>query len=314
MKNTKEIILNYLSSNICDLFKKVDTHFFNQIEEIRLRVNKPIIINIKNKEFTINKDGLNEKIFNGYVVQTKDLLKIVELMSGYSLYAYEEELSLGYLTLSGGHRVGLLGKAILEGDKIKTIKNISFINIRISHEIKGCSNKIIKYLLDPVVCHTLIISPPACGKTTLLRDIIKNISDGAYLKNITVGLVDERSEIAGCYLGIPQNDVGIRTDVLDACPKAQGMKILLRAMSPKVIAVDEIGSIKDINAIEEIINAGIKIIATIHGKNIEDIRSKLYLKDMINNKIFERYVVLTYNQKPGEIEAIFDKNYNKIFG
>ena len=243
---------------------------------------------------------LEDKIYKPTI---EDISQTIETMSDYSIYALEQELKNGFITLKGGFRVGITGKVIIEDNKIKTIRNISSINIRIAREIIGCSNHILKYINTPSIKSTIIISPPNCGKTTLLRDIIKNISDCKE----NVGLIDERSEIAGMYMGKIQLDVGKRTDILDRCPKSEGMLMLLRSMSPSVIAVDEIGSNDDIEAIEKIANSGIKIICTIHAYNIEDIKQKNNLKNILNKKIFERYIIL--NRKNGICNV--DKIYNE---
>lgn len=312
---TKNLLITYLGNELHNLFMTISESFFENIEEIRLRIGKPIIIYKQNKEYTITKDGkLSKNIFEGYCPLLTDLTKTIKLMSGYSLYAFDDEIKNGYITLQGGHRVGITGKVVMENNKIVTMKNINAINIRVSHQIKNCANSIIDYIIKPEIMHTMIISPPACGKTTLLRDIIRKISDGDSENFIgqTVGLVDERSEIAGCYMGIPQNDVGVRTDVLDGCPKSLGMLILLRSMSPKVIAVDEIGKENDINAIDDIINSGIKIICTVHGKNLQEISTKPILGDLLTRKIFQRYIVLSYNDVPGKVDGIFDKDFNII--
>ena len=216
------------------------------------------------------------------------------MISEYSLYAYEDEVRQGFITICGGHRVGLMGQAVMDNKSIKSVKHISFINIRIAHQIKGCANEVLPFVYDDDrVLHTLIISPPGGGKTTLLRDMVRCISDGnAFCKGMNVGVVDERSEIAACYMGVPQNDVGIRTDILDACPKAEGMLMMLRSMNPKVIAVDEIGGREDIDVISYIINCGCSILATVHGYSIDDIRTRPVLRKLVEEKAFERYIVL----------------------
>ena len=196
--------------------------------------------------------------------------------------------------------MGVAGKTVLEGDKIRSMKYISFLNVRLSHQVKGCGDGVLPFLYgsDGRLCHTLIISPPRCGKTTLLRDLIRQISDGVPGKypGCTVGVVDERSEIAGSYQGIPANDLGMRTDVLDCCPKAEGMMMLIRSMAPEVVAVDEIGSLEEIRAIDAVLHCGCKLLATIHGSSLTDVQRKPLLEKLVQEQVFERYVIL---QSPG---------------
>ncbi len=309
----KEIIINYMVDKLNYIFSFIPDEFFAEIEEIRIRAEKPIIIIHKGTEYFISNEGqLCNSINDSYIVNSSEIIKIMELISNYSLYAFDEELRNGYLTLPGGHRVGITGKVVQERNFVKTIKNINGLNIRISHEIKGCANKIISYIINRnEVNHTMIISPPACGKTTLLRDIVRQLSDGIYglINGQAISIADERSEIAGCYMGIPQNDVGIRTDVLDGCPKAEGMIMLLRSMSPKIIAVDEIGKEEDIHAINHIINAGIKLICTVHGSSIDEVIKKPILEDLVAKNIFKRFIVL---DKPGSIKGIYNERYENI--
>lgn len=239
----------------------------------------------------------------------------MEYISNYSLYAYEEEMKQGFITIQGGHRIGLAGKVIMEKDMIKSMKYISFINVRLSHQMKGCADGILPYMIEENnVKHTLIISPPRCGKTTLLRDMIRQLSNGTeYFKGVTVGVVDERSEIGACYMGVPQNELGVRTDILDCCPKAKGMLMLIRTMSPQVIAVDEIGSREDIEAIEYVINCGCKLIATVHGSSIEDIRTKPLLRELLQEHVFERYIILNNKRKVGMVTEIFDSQGTPLY-
>jgi stage III sporulation protein AA len=289
---------------------------FKKLQEIRLRIDKPLFLIYDNKEYFVSGQGeLKEKGTGCYIVSEQEIKETVEYMSNYSLYAFEEEVKQGFVTVQGGHRIGIAGKTVIEQNEVKNIKYITFINIRLAHEIKGCADFIMPYLIqDDVVCHTLIVSPPRCGKTTLLRDIVRQISNGERLKaGVTVGVVDERSEIGACYMGIPQNDLGMRTDVLDCCPKAKGMIMLVRSMSPGVIAVDEIGSREDIDAIRYIINCGCKLICTVHGSSMEEIRTKPLLGSLIREKIFKRYVVLNNLGKIGNISEIFDSQGNCIY-
>ncbi len=210
--------------------------------------------------------------------------------------------------------MGVTGKAIMEQDKVKNLQYISSVNIRVAHEVRGCADRVLPYITkDRRVCHTLIISPPCCGKTTLIRDLIRQVSDGnAYVKGCSVGVVDERSELGGCYLGVAQNELGMRTDILDGCPKAQGMLMLIRSMAPQVIAVDEVGSPEDIHALEYAMQCGCTLIASVHGRDMEEISEKPVLSELVRRKRFERYVVLENRKHPGEIRAVFDQRGSQL--
>ncbi|WP_461812429.1 stage III sporulation protein AA [Faecalimonas sp.] len=302
MKEQKRQILQVLGKKIRYVVEK-EQFDFSHLQEIRLRIGKPLTVLYKGREKLL------------ITVEPEDLRETVEYISDYSLYAYEDEMRQGFITIEGGHRVGMVGKVVLEEGKIKNLKYISSINIRIAHEVKGCANEIFRYITkERQIYHTLIISPPRCGKTTLLRDMIRQISDGnKWVKGVPVGVVDERSELGGCYMGIAQNDLGIRTDILDCCPKADGMLMLIRSMSPQVIAVDEIGEREEICAIEYALHCGCKMLATAHGVSMEEMKRKPFFEQIIKEKRFERYVVLGNEHHIGEIVGIYDENGKDIF-
>jgi len=311
----KEEILKVLSLNLRKIMSQTNLDF-EYLQEIRLRVNKPFIVIYNNKEYFISKESKCEKQKqNAYIVTLNELRETMEYISNYSLYAFEDEIRQGFITIQGGHRVGVAGKAITDGDKVKNLKHISFINIRLSHQVKGCATPILPYVLEEGnICHTMIISPPGGGKTTLLRDMIRQLSNGiSGVKGYSVGVVDERSEIGACYMGVPQNDLGMRTDILDCCPKAVGMMMLIRSMSPDIIAVDEIGTKEDMIALEYAINCGCKMIATVHGSSVEDILSKPLIGRLVKEKIFERFIILSAKKNVGYVEAICDSRGTVIF-
>ncbi len=315
--NTKDELLKIFSLKLRTVLGKLQINF-NNLQEIRLRMNAPLLIIYDNREYFISDEA---KIVNhpsqGIQISRNEIRETMEYISNYSLYAFEEEIRQGFITISGGHRIGLAGKIILEEDSIRGMKHISFINIRLAHQVKGCADPVLPYLVNEKgtgIYHTLLISPPRCGKTTLLRDIIRQLSDGSkYLKGMSVGVVDERSEIGACYMGIPQNELGIRTDILDCCPKARGMMMLIRSMSPQIIAVDEIGSKQDLEAIDHVIGCGCKLIATVHGCSIEDIRNKPILGELVQKGLFERYVILSNTTKIGHLEEIYDAAGKRLY-
>jgi len=285
-----------------------------KVEEIRLRANRPLMLNAHlNSDWFVELDGylsrqLNE---NTLIVKQHQIEETLELISQNSIYAYQEDIRNGYITIEGGHRVGITGKVVMDSNSIKSMKNISGLNIRVAKQIKGCSSSILKYIrtAQHSVYNTLIISPPQCGKTTILRDIVRCISDGDAInkyKGMKVVVIDERSEIAASDRGIPQNDVGLRTDVLDSCPKTIGMYMALRSMSPHVIITDEIGSSSDKDSIIEVMNAGIKIITTAHGYSISHIKNKTEILGLIDRGVFERFVILSAKNGPGTLEEVVD--------
>lgn len=269
-----------------------------EVQEIRIKIGKPIIIVL----------SFQEKILD-YIATKDDLRYMISKISNYSLYAFEEEIKQGYITLKGGHRVGLAGECVISKGEVRTIKNISSLNIRICKEIVGASNKVMRLITENNrVYNTLIVSPPKCGKTTILRDISRNLSNGMYqinLKGKKVTIVDERSEIAACYNGIPQMNVGIRTDVLDNCLKKSGMIMAIRSLSPEVLICDEIGTDSDLEALNMAFNSGVNIIVTVHGYDIDDIYNRRIFKELIDNCILERVILLSNKKGVGTIEKIY---------
>jgi stage III sporulation protein AA len=306
-------ILPVLPVNIRRLVAALPDPVLDSVEEIRVRQGKPLIIGLSSGDIFLDQEGKPARQAAGaYHVTAADMENLINLISGSSLYALEEELRTGFITLPGGHRAGITGRAVLDGGKVRTLKNLSCCNLRVSREVKGAASALLPHIINKRsggIYHTILVSPPRCGKTTMLRDIIRQISSGVkglVYPGLTVGLVDERSEIAGCYRGVPQRDVGIRTDVLDGCPKAEGMMMLLRSMGPQVIAADEIGRREDVDAMEEVLNAGIKILITAHGSSLAELAERPVLSRLIRSKMIERYVVLGRSRGVGTVEDIVD--------
>ena len=305
---TKEAIRAFLGAEAARQTDAISSVEFEKISEIRLRANKPLIIKMYGRDYAVGapKVALLRDFANAYRPTSDDIYETMERISRHSFYAFESELAMGYITLPGGHRVGVAGQVVLDGGVVRSWKYISAINIRVAHSVVGCADGVLPHIIgDTGLMHTMVISPPGCGKTTLLRDIVRQISN----KNMTVGLVDERSEVAGCFQGIPQNDVGLRTDVLDGCPKAIAMVMLLRAMSPDVIAVDELGGEEDARAVDAVLNAGVKLLCTAHGAGVDDAMANPALSKMLSRGIIERFVVLGVKNR---VVGVFDVEGNQL--
>ena len=315
----KEEIMAILPVRIRGMFEQITKEVDESLEEIRIRENRPLEIIYANHQAFLTPNGkMTGTADAAYYPTNEDTFKIINLISNHSIYRLEEELRRGYITVHGGHRIGIAGKVILEKGEVKSIKDISSFNIRIAREKIGAADPVIPYILEKReqrVHNTLIISPPQCGKTTLLRDIARQISSGISKYQFSgrkVGIVDERSEIAGCVLGVPQNQVGARTDILDACPKAEGMMMMIRSMSPEVLIVDEIGRQEDNLAILEARNAGVQVIATAHGSSISDVVKRPSISSLIQQEIFTRYIILSRNRGVGTVERILNEQLNSI--
>lgn len=297
-------VLDVLPKSISSIINAYSPFLKEKIEEIRIRISRPLEVIIA---------GIPH--FSSYCVSAEDGVQLLNKLSQYSIYTLEEELKRGYVTIQGGHRVGLAGKVITESGNVKAIREVTSFNIRIAKQKIGIANPLISSLYQNRWLNTMIIGPPQTGKTTLLRDIARIISSGVSEKNIPsfkVGIVDERSEIAGCAKGIPQHSLGPRVDVLDACPKAEGMMMLIRSMSPDVLVVDEIGRIEDSEAIVEAVNAGVGLFMTVHGFELKDLYKRPTVRTILELGVFERFILLTRNQGPGTVSKILTREGQDI--
>lgn len=288
---------------------------FERLQELRFRVGRPLAAVYNGTDCWVAEDGtLTAGAEHAVRVSREMIREMLEYISSYSFYAFEEEVRGGFITIPGGHRIGLAGKAVTEGGNVRTLRNISFLNVRLAHQVVDCARPLLPFLYqEGRLEHVLLISPPRFGKTTLLRDLIRLVSDGnPYGAGVSVSVVDERAELAACYQGIPQNDLGARTDVLDSCPKARGISMMLRAMAPAVIAVDELGTEEDIRAVQLAMYSGCAVLATAHGGSAEEIRRKPLFAGMMEEGLFGRLCVLTIDQKGRRGVRIYDGQFRAL--
>ena len=305
-------ILENLAPFLRDSLRALPPELLSGVEEIRLRVGSPLLLRSARGEFFISSDGLpTREVGKAFIVSSDELSQSLMIISKSSFYALEEELKRGYITLPGGHRAGICGRAVLENGAVKGLKSISSINFRVARYVRGAARELLPHLFrskgTSTPTHTLIVSPPCCGKTTVLRDLSFSLSEGLGLSRAyQVAVIDERSEIAAMLDGYPQLPVGIRTDVLDACPKAEGIMLMIRSMSPEVVICDEIGRREDALAIHEAINAGIKVIATAHGGSYEEIAGRPVIGELVSQGLFETVALYSRRRGPGTLERVLN--------
>lgn len=279
MRDWREDVGRYLPQEVRDEICALNARETAEAREVRLRANKQTMIRLQTGSRSLCKMTS---------VQIKDC---TSAMLGHALHARGRELREGFVTLPGGHRAGLCGRAAAgEG-----LVEIASVCIRIAREIYGAADALLPLLLNGNKARsTLLLSPPGRGKTTVLRDAVRQISN----MGLQIGLADERSELAACEHGVPQLDVGENTDVMDGCTKAHALHALLRGMSPDVLVADEIGGEEDARAIEQAMRCGVSVFATAHGEDYQDAIERLPFV-----RRFERIVVL---KGMGEVQCVYD--------
>lgn len=299
--------LSVLPEHISGMLRRMPQDLLTHLEEIRIREGRALEVNAGGRHYFITAEGqLSRNPEEAFKPGREDTHRLLDQITNHSLYTMEEELRRGFITIPGGHRIGLAGRTVLSGGKVEHIRDISGFNMRIAREVKGIADAVLPHLLDfrhRSVKHTLILSPPQQGKTTLLRDLARQISTGTWghpeakWPGMKVGIIDERSEIAGSQRGVPSFDVGPRTDIMDACPKAEGIMMMIRSMSPEVIIVDEIGRAEDGEALAEALHAGVKVIATAHGTDAAELLHRPALAKLADPPFFQMYVIISRTDK-----------------
>ncbi|GMA55864.1 stage III sporulation protein AA [Alicyclobacillus sacchari] len=295
------------------LLLALDDAILAELEEVRLRVGQPIELRFgTDSQYLKQGGGLTMMPPTAAVLSQAALDHAMQQVTQFSLYAVEDELRKGFITLPGGHRIGVAYRIVTDGGHIRSIRSISSLNIRIARAYPGMATPLRSWLADRADGHplsTLVISPPQCGKTTLVRDIARQWSENLVTRRRSpakVVVIDERSEIAGMFEGRPQFALGPRTDVLDGCPKAEGLLMAIRSLSPDIVVTDEIGKQGDVEAVLEAANAGVAVITTAHASSLEGWRRRPHMEELFQAHAFARYVILSRRRGPGTIECVLD--------
>ncbi|NLJ31727.1 MAG: Flp pilus assembly complex ATPase component TadA [Clostridiales bacterium] len=296
-----------LSDRIRKCLKGLPADMKNQTQELRLRVNRPVSVCCNNGIYFLTRNGRLACLPEDDMVLAgkEDLEESFRNICSYSVYSHQSEIKSGYVTLCGGHRVGISGTAVLRDGQISGMRDISSINIRIAREIPGAADELLKMLKDTINAGLLLAGAPASGKTTILRDIARQLSSGINGNMRKVAVVDERGELAGTYLGVPQNDMGLCSDVLDGYPKAEGILQAVRSLSPEFILCDEIGGNDEVNAVVQGLNAGAGVISSIHAGSIEQLMKRKQAVDLLRTGAFGTVAMLDGYSRPGKITGIY---------
>ena len=299
------MLKNIVSENLYRILH--DKVNFEYINEIRIRVDKPIVVSIGGQKSFLGENG-STKNLNNAIFATKTMIEdIIFRASECSIYSVNEQIKRGYIVVSGGIRIGIGGDLIEENGIIKTMTNFSSVNIRIPHEIKNCSLPVFNSIVtDDGPLNTLIISPPGAGKTTFLRDIVYQISERNYAFNVLI--LDERGEID---LG-KKGSIGNFADKICFIKKIVGFENGIRALNPNIIVTDELGTDEDFRAIDYASHCGVNVFATVHCDSIESLQEKIGFEYLLEKKIFKRFIVLSLRNGPGTIEGVYNENFSRI--
>ena len=302
-QNWKQDLQGYLPARIWDLLESVSGDL--PLNELRIRALRPLELCFSGYDRLIERR-------NGPAVTEEDCKELLSRLCQQSVYAWEEELNAGFLTLPGGYRVGVCGRVGTGGRGLP--EAVSF-NIRIARSVPTAAGRLMKSILDPEgrLINTLVVSPPGCGKTTLLRDLARRCSwgiDGA--KPSRVGIVDTRYELAGCSRGVPQLDVGPRTDVLSGMEKSLAMSRMVTTMSPEVLITDEIGTLGDAEAVLDAIRCGVFVAASAHAARAAELMMRKPLSTLLMGRAFGRIVLLGKSRGMGTVEGVFDDTFHPI--
>ena len=272
-----------------------------QVYELRLRANAPVVACIDGRNFTLKT----------VAITCEDLENMIHKAAEYAIYAVLDQMVKGFITIRGGVRIGIAGELVMDCGKVVAVKNISSLCVRLPHQVKNCSSPVLPYLFEtkrPV--STLIVAPPGAGKTTLLRDLAWQI--GQKYPSLNTLILDERGELAACYQGEHQLDVGQNCDVITGGNKAFGFENGLRSLRPDVVITDEIATTEDVAMLQRAVRSGVTVIASVHAADLGEVRAKPDLGILVNQGVFERYIVLCTGERAGEVVGVFDRGGRRL--
>lgn len=305
-----------LNHRLKSVLSKIPNELKCSVKEVRIRSGRPLSVYTGTRELFVDEQGRCSPnyISGGVLVTPEDLNECFKSLCGYSVHSYHSEICNGYITINGGHRAGICGTAVIDNGKIINLRNISSINLRIAREHNGCSKKLIETAFSGGVCGLLLVGSPLSGKTTILKDLIFRLSSGLAGEYQKISVIDERSELAAMLDGVPQNRIGLCCDVFDGYTKKEGMEAAIRTMSPEIIVIDEIGSESDAESIEGCLNAGVKVIASVHASSVLELSKRKHIMKTIETGAFEKIAFLSGSSAPSQIKSVItpEELYDEI--